>query len=103
VLGMSLFGKPESKRIVLKLPERTVVKVYGPGSFLGLMNPFMTALMVRLGFWEARESELVGAMERDAQDMASQGYRIVSSQEFKMPLLGFPYWKVTFALIDAAE
>jgi hypothetical protein len=42
-------------------------------------------------------------MERDAQDMASRGYRIVSSQEFKMPLLGFPYWKVTYALIDAAE
>jgi hypothetical protein len=46
---MRLFGKTEMKRIVLKLRERTFVKVYGPGSFLGLTNPFMTALMVRLG------------------------------------------------------
>jgi hypothetical protein len=98
---MGLFRKTESRRIVLKLPERTIVKVYGPGSFLGFMNPFMTALMVRLGFWEARESELVGAMERDAEDMASHGYRIVSSQEFRMPLLGFPYRKVTYELIAA--
>jgi hypothetical protein len=32
---MGLFGKAEPKRIVLKLPKRTVVKVYGPGSFVG--------------------------------------------------------------------
>jgi hypothetical protein len=35
--------------------------------------------------------------------MANQGYRIVSSQEFKMPLLSFPYQRVTYELIDAAE
>jgi hypothetical protein len=100
---MGLFGKAEPKRIVLKLPQRTVVKVYGPGSFLGLMNPVMTSLMIKLGFWDARESELTRVMEEDAQEMANQGYRIVSSQEFKMPLLGFPYQRVTYELIDAAE
>jgi hypothetical protein len=63
----------------------------------------MTSLMIKLGFWDARESELVRVMEEDAQVMASQGYRIVSSQEFKMPLLGFPYQRVTYELIDAAE
>jgi len=61
----------------------------------------MTSLMVRLGFWDAQESDVIEEMERDAQVMASQGYRIVSSQEFKMPLLGFPYEKVTYELIDA--
>ncbi len=35
--------------------------------------------------------------------MANQGYRIVSSKEFKMPRLGFPYQRVTYELIDAAE
>jgi hypothetical protein len=47
---MGLFRKAEPKRIVLKLPKRTIVKVYGPGSFLGLMNPVMTSLMIKLGF-----------------------------------------------------
>jgi hypothetical protein len=98
---MGLFGKNEPKRIVIRLPKRTVVKVYGPGSFLGLMNPFWTAVMVRLGLWDARESDLVEAMERDAQEMANQGYQIASSQAFKMPLLGFPYQKVTYELIDS--
>lgn len=98
---MGLFGKAEPKRIVLKLPKRTVVKVYGPGSFLGLMNPVMTSLMIKLGFWDARESELIHVMDQDGQEMADQGYRIVSSQAFKMPLLGFPYQKVTYELIAA--
>ena len=95
------FGSGGPKKIVVQLPKRVVVKVYGPGSFLGLMNPFMTSLMVRLGLWDARESDLIELMERDAQAMANQGYRIVSSREFKMPLLGFPYWRVTYELTDA--
>jgi len=96
---MGPFGKAESKRIVVRLPKRTVVKVYGPGSFLGLMNPIMTSLMVSLGLWEARESELTQAMEQDAQQMANQGYRILSTQELRWPLLGFPYLRVTYELI----
>lgn len=36
---MGPFGKDEPRRIVLKLPKRTIVKVYGPGSFFGLLNP----------------------------------------------------------------
>jgi hypothetical protein len=94
---MGLFAKTE-KRIVLTPPKRTVLKVYGPGNFLGLLNPVMTSLMVALRFWEARETELTAAMERDVQEMARQGYRVASSQEFRMPLLGFPYWKVTYEL-----
>jgi hypothetical protein len=96
---MGLFGKAEPKRIVVKLPKRAVVKVYGPGNLLGLMNPIMTSLMISLGLWEARESELTQALAQDAQQMASQGYRIVSTQEIRWPLLGFPYFRVTYELV----
>ena len=97
---MGLFGKAKPKRIVVKMPKPIVVKMYGPGGFVGLLNPFVTAVMVARGSWREPEVELI---EKDTQEMAKQGYRMVSSQQYKLPLLGIAYQEVTYELVDAPE
>ena len=34
--------------------------------------------------------------------MARQGYRVVASREYGIPLLGTTYYKVTYQLVDQA-
>jgi hypothetical protein len=80
--------------------RRDVVKTYGRGSLLGLLNPFLAAFMAAMGMsgWQqaaARE------MEDDAVAMARQGYRVVSSQELGIPRLGIVYYQVTYEPIDS--
>lgn len=61
----------------------------------------MTALMVSLGLWRRPSQEvLLHQAEIDAQKMADQGYRVVSSEEREIPLFGVAYQKVTYELSE---
>jgi len=88
---MGLFAK--------SAPRRIVVKTYGRGSLLGLLGPIFAFLMASRGMngWQQSAAR---DMERDAAEMTRRGYRIASSQEYGIPLLGITYQKVTYELVD---
>ena len=95
---MRIFGKRE--------PQGIVVKEYGRDSFLGLINPLMTFLL--LG-GRARQRgtavppRVVDNMEKDAAEMARRGYRVVSTHEYERPALGIAYFKVTYELVNRGQ
>jgi hypothetical protein len=80
-------------------PRPTVVKTYGRGSFLGLLSPLIAFLMARQGMNGWQQSAIRG-MEDDAVAMARQGYRVASSDEVGIPLLGIIAYRVTYELMD---
>ena len=79
--------------------KRVIVRTYGRGSFLGLLSPILAAFMASMGMRGWQESA-VRDMERDAVEMARQGYRVVSSEEFGYPRFGATYFKVTYEPAD---
>ena len=87
---MRLFGRHD--------PPRTIVRTYGRDSFLAFLNPVMTFLVRSMGL-EMRlrsDAEVAARMEDDAIVMRQQGYRVVSAEEYTMPLFGARYFKVTY-------
>lgn len=76
-------------------PGPTVVKIYGAGSFLGLLSPLLAFLMARQGVtgWQQLA---IRDMEDDAVAMARRGHRVVSSDEIAIPLLGIIAYRVTY-------
>jgi hypothetical protein len=82
-------------------PPRTVVKTYGRGSFLGLLSPFLAYVMTAQGM-RGWEESAVRAMEQDAIDMSRRGYRIASTEEAAIPILGIASYRVTYELADPA-
>ena len=95
---MSLFGKAEPKRVVVKEYGRDLLLLAALNPIPGL-NPLMTVLMPRLV--EGRAELQARAIEKDAALMAKRGYRIASSQEYA-PRPGITYRKVTYELIELA-
>jgi hypothetical protein len=81
------------------IPRPRVVKTYGHGSFLGLLSPLLAFLMVRQGMNGWQQSAM-REMEDDAVAMARQGYRIASSDEVGIPLLGIIAYRVTYERMD---
>jgi hypothetical protein len=75
--------------------NRTIVKTYGRGSFLAFLSPLLAFFMARRGMngWE-RSGER--DMEADAIAMAAQGYRVVSADEYTLPMFGIAYFTVTY-------
>ncbi len=90
---MKLFGR---KR------QRVVVKEYGRNSLFALALWPVALLLGRQGM-ENRQAAQVRDMERDALAMRKLGYRIVSTQEYTMPLLSISYLRVTYELTDGAQ
>jgi hypothetical protein len=76
-------------------PRPTIVKTYGRGSFLGLLSPLIAFLMARQGMHGWKQSA-IRDMEDDAVAMARQGYRVASSDEVGIPLLGIVAYRVTY-------
>lgn len=79
-------------------PKRTVVRVYGADTLLGLLSPLLTAFMVSRGAWGPRDAAALRAMEIDAQKMANRGYRVVSSERYELPMFGAAFQRVTYEL-----
>ena len=81
-------------------PDRVVVKNYGRGGLLGLISPLFAFLMARQGMngWQQRATR---EMQDDAVAMARRGYRVVSTEEYTMPLFNITYYTVTYELSDS--
>jgi hypothetical protein len=75
------------------------VKTYGRGSILGFLSPLLAYVMAARGMngWEASAFR---DMERDATEMARQGYRVVASEERGFPALGITWFSLTYELSD---
>lgn len=60
--------------------------------------------MVQRGLRGTQQAEvsLVEA-ERDAQKMIERGYRVVSAEQYELPLFGVAYEKVTYERDDATS
>jgi hypothetical protein len=82
-------------------PKPIVVKTYGRGSLVGLLSLPFAFLMASRGMNGWQESA-ARDMEGDAVEMARQGYRVASSGEYGIPLLGITYLKVTYQLVAQA-
>jgi hypothetical protein len=77
-----------------------VTRIYGrAGLLFGLMTAFMrmwASAVVGTMPASSREHVIEGA-ERDAQRMVTQGYRVLSSEWYELPL-GLGYQKVIYEL-----
>jgi hypothetical protein len=69
------------------MKQRTLVKTYGRGSFLGLVSPLLAYVMAARGMhgWEDWSRR---AMETDAVKMARRGYRVASIRLDTRPAAG---------------
>ena len=88
-------------------PARTVVKSYGRDSLLVWINPVLSAMQASLGIRVGLRSqaEVLDRMRKDALAMADRGYRVVSSDEYDLPIILAPgrrasYYRVTYELIQ---
>ena len=72
-----------------------VTRTYGRGSLLGFLAPLFAYVMAAAGMrgWEESARR---AMEDDVMAMARRGYRVRSADEYRMPLLGIVFFKVTY-------
>lgn len=78
-----------------------IVKIYGTKSVLfGLLNPLMTSLMTSRGVPAPIEPQarVLEDAERDGQRLANEGYRVVRSDWYELPLLRIPSLRVTYEL-----
>ena len=86
-------------------PARTVVKSYGRDSLLVWINPLLAAIQASLGLRVGLRSQadVVDRMQADVLAMADRGYRVVSSEEYDLPVILAPgqrasYYRVTYEL-----
>ena len=86
---MGLFGA--------RRPPHRIVKMYGLGSLMGAWSLLIAYVMAAGGMHGWRDSA-IRDMEKDAIEMASRGYRAVSSNEYALPLFGLGYFRVTYEL-----
>ncbi len=87
-------------------PKRIVVKQYGRDSMLGLASPIASFFLLGgqgVKGELASQARVVEHMEKDAVEMAKQGYRIVSTREYEHPAFGVRYLKVTYELVGPPQ
>jgi hypothetical protein len=82
---------------------QTVTKAYGRDAFVIWWNPILAWLMasagLRVGLFS--DAQVLQRMEADSLNMQARGYRVVSSDEFLLPIFGLrgrttSYYKVTY-------
>ena len=74
---------------------KRIVRRYGMGSLLAVLSLPMALIMAMRGMdgWQ-RSTQL--AMQKDAIDLQRQGFRVVSTEEHSVPMLGVAYYVVTY-------
>ena len=77
---------------------KQMVKHYGRGSLLGVLSLPVSWMMASRGAtgWQDKAQR---DMEKDAAEMIRQGYRIVSTEEKRVPAFGMYWLDVTYELI----
>ncbi len=90
----------------LGTPARRVVKSYGRDSLLLWINPLLSAMQASLGLRVGLRSQadVLDLMQKDVLSMADRGYRVVSSDEYDLPVIlasgqRASYYRVTYELI----
>ena len=78
-------------------PPSRIVKLYGLGSLMGAWS-LLVAYVLAVGGMHGWRDSAIRDMEKDAIELAKQGYRVVSSDEYTLPLFGMGYFKVTYEL-----
>jgi hypothetical protein len=84
-------------------PPPTVVKTYGRWSFLGLISPLLAILYVGRLRAEGRVFSEDPAVIADMSEMARKGYRVVSMQQYELPMFGIDYRTVTYQRADRSD
>ncbi len=87
---MRLFGNRE--------PAHTVVKTYGRWSFLAFISPLLAILWVNQLRAEGRLASEDPEVMRDVAEMARKGYRVISVEQYELPIFGIDYRRVTYEL-----
>ena len=87
--------------------RRQIVRTYGRDSLLVWLNPLISALQATLGLRVGfrSDAEVLQKMEADTLRMAEQGYRVVSADQYNVPLFGLrnekaTWYKVTYELTE---
>ncbi len=82
-------------------PKR-LVKHYGRGSLLGVLSLPVAWLMASRGAtgWQEKAQR---EMEMDVPAMIRQGYRVVSTEEKRVPAFGMYWLDVTYELADRSQ
>jgi hypothetical protein len=87
--------------------RRQIVKTYGRDSLLVWMNPLISALQATLGLRVGfrSDAEVLQKMESDTMNMAERGYRVVSADQFELPVFGpgnkkASWYRVTYELAE---
>ena len=79
------------------------MRIYGKAGLLaGLVGPAFAIFMNSAGTPISTEARVVEGAERDAQRMVNDGYRVVSSEWYQLPL-GLGYQKVIYEPATAAR
>lgn len=76
-----------------------MVRIYGKGNVLfALANPLLTAFARTVGGEPAftLEERVLLQAERDGQRLANEGYRVVGSQWYEVPILHVMYLRVVY-------
>lgn len=76
-------------------PPDRIVKLYGLGSLMGAWSLLIAYVMAAGGMHGWRDAA-IRDMEKDAIELGKRGYRVVSSNEYTLPLFGLGYFKVTY-------
>ncbi len=87
------------------------MKTYGRDSLLILANPILSTLQSLLGLRVGLQSDaqILDRMQKDALEMEKRGYRVVSADEFDLPLVApvagrnATYYRVTYELTRETE
>jgi hypothetical protein len=83
-------------------PQSIVVRTYGRGSLLGLIQPLFAWLMAQAGL-HGWEQSARADMERDAQAMLRRGYRVTAVDEYALAPFAITWFRVTYVLDSPAE
>ena len=67
------------------------------GSLMGAWSLLIAYVMAAGGMHGWRDSA-IRDMEEDAIELAKRGYRVVSTNEYTLPLFGMGYFRVTYEL-----
>jgi hypothetical protein len=88
---------PADPGITPAVVDRTVTKMYGRESLLGFLSPLLAYVMAGAGM-NGSERRAERDMQADAAVMEARGYRVVSADEYRWPVLGIAWFRVVHEL-----
>jgi hypothetical protein len=72
-----------------------VTRTYGRGAFLAFLSPLPAFLMARRGM-DGLAQRAEAEVQRDVLAMEDKGYRVVSADEYRLPVLGIAWFRVVY-------